>query len=220
MTVSEALLSDAAARLLRHAPGTDWWPGQPWTVAISAILVQQTTWQQAARAVSRLGDAALDPDRLRELAPGELGARIRCSGFWRRKARSIADLAATWPELNTCPFPGRRQRLLEIAGIGPETADAICCYAFDDPVLVVDAMTARLTSRLTGQPVSVRSYDALQEQWSNALDAPNNRAFRLLHAAIVEHARNICTARTPRCTGCHLHAICAHGNPSRTIASH
>ena len=40
-----------------------------------------------------------------------------------------------------------RAELLGINGIGPETADSIALYAFDKPVFVVDAYTARIMTR-------------------------------------------------------------------------
>ena len=219
MTASDTILSAAAQRLLRSAPGPDWWPGRPWTVAISAVLVQQTTWTQAWRAVERLGKAGVSPEHLLALPDGELGVSIRCSGFWRRKVRTLQQLAETWETLATATPPARRMRLLDLTGIGPETADAICCYAFGEATLVIDAMTARLTSRLTGEDIAVRDYDALQQRWTLAMPVPDNLNCKRLHAAIVEHSRTICRPRSPACSDCALRTICTTGNSTSVSAS-
>ena len=41
------------------------------------------------------------------------------------------------------PLDELRAGLLEVTGVGPETADSIFLYAFQRPVFVVDAYTRR-----------------------------------------------------------------------------
>jgi endonuclease-3 related protein len=45
------------------------------------------------------------------------------------------------------PLPALRAELRGIAGVGPETADAIVLYAAGRPIFVVDAYTKRILAR-------------------------------------------------------------------------
>jgi endonuclease-3 related protein len=66
-----------------------WWPGRtPFEVIIGAILVQNTTWTNAARAIANLREAGLlTPAALAKAPRAKLARLIRPSGYFRQKAR-------------------------------------------------------------------------------------------------------------------------------------
>lgn len=197
-----------------------WRPGEaPFEVCVGAILVQNTAWANAERALDRLRQAgALDPAAMAALEPAELEALIRPAGQFRQKAkklRAFLDLCRAAGGLNALlalPAADLRARLLQTWGIGPETADCILCYAAAREVMVVDAYTARLFRRL-GLGPEADSYDAWQ-RWLAAEAAADPRwrgAERLgrAHALIVLHAKHCCRKRAPRCGECLLRGRCA-----------
>ncbi|MCY4392333.1 MAG: endonuclease [Chloroflexi bacterium] len=188
----------------------------PFEVAVGAILVQHTTWTNAERAVERLREArVLDPDRLAGLPDDEMEELIRPSGQYRTKARKLRaflELVARHHSLEALlalPPAELRAQLLDTWGIGEETADAITLYAAGRPaVVVVDAYTRRLFSRLGLGPPPGDSYRAWQTYLAAGLpaDAP---ALARFHALVVLHARRLCLARRPRCGDCDLAPRCA-----------
>jgi endonuclease-3 related protein len=98
-----------------------------------------------------------------------------------------------------------RRHLLEVDGIGPETADSIALYAAGHPVFVVDAYTRRIFSRL-GLLAADEAYDDAQRFFVRRL--PRDAAlFNDYHAQIVRLAKEHCRAR-PLCASCPLEPVC------------
>jgi len=185
-----------------------WWPAEDaFEVMIGAILVQRTAWGNAARAIEELRKRALlEPTALAASNPEVLEQWIRSAGFFRAKARRLRELAAFTAgvggtdALATWPTDRLRAALLELEGVGPETADSILLYAFDRPVVVVDEYLRRLVGRL-GSTSPVLDDDDLRE----SIFAEIDEASRLneFHALVVEHGKRHCGSR-PRCSGCLL----------------
>lgn len=212
-TAAWALHALAAA----YGPLPAWWPAEtPFEVCVGAILVQNTTWIQTERAVTRLKEAgALDPAAILALPPEELEAYVRPSGTYRQKARRLVtfcdhlfarwggDLAAMFAQ----PTERLRAELRGIWGIGEETADSIALFAAHHPVFVVDAYTTRISRRLglVGEDATRAAVRA-----AYADDSPNDAAgMRDVHARFVIHAKTFCRA-APRCMGCPLTSRCAY----------
>jgi len=94
-----------------------------------------------------------------------------------------------------------RAELLAIKGIGPETADSILLYAFDRPVFVVDAYTARIAFRhgLIGQDVG---YEQLRELFQSNLPE-DTQLFNEYHALLVRVGKEFCRPKA-ECLTCPL----------------
>ncbi len=135
---------------LRDAYGPQsWWPaGTELEMILGAILVQNTAWTSARKALDNLSTAAkLDPAALLAIPEAELAQLIRPSGYFNSKARKLkafaqmlsdqtaGDLAA----LLAKPLNELRPLLLATHGFGPETADAVCLFADRHPTIVIDA---------------------------------------------------------------------------------
>ena len=100
-----------------------------------------------------------------------------------------------------------RRRLLEVEGIGPETADSIALYAAGHPAFVVDAYTRRVFARL-GHLSGGEPYGDVQRYFVRRL--PRDAAlFNDYHAQIVRLAKEHCRAR-PICPSCPLERVCAY----------
>jgi endonuclease-3 related protein len=94
--------------------------------------------------------------------------------------------------------------LLAIKGIGPETADSICLYAFSKPVFVVDAYTARVFGR-HGWLEPGCGYDEIQELFHGRLEK-DAVLFNEFHALLVRVGKEHCKP-TPLCAGCPLESL-------------
>lgn len=139
--------------LRRHGP-QHWWPGRSaFEIAVGAILTQHTAWTNAARAVTALrARGLLAPARLAAVPEAELAEVIRSAGTYRLKARRLRAFTAwllarfdgRFDGLRRAPLGPLRRELLEVAGLGPETVDAILLYAAHRPVFVADAYARRM----------------------------------------------------------------------------
>jgi len=183
----------------------EWWPGDPDEVMISAILTQQTRWENVERALGNLkkkGICSLDTIATADIR--DIEDAIRCTGFYRVKAKRLKFLALYVMEtyggvdkMADLSTPHLRTGLLNVSGIGEETADSILCYGLFRTSYVIDAYTERMI-RCIG--VTEKRQD-LKRLFEECL--PNdNYVYRQTHAHIVEYAKEFCGKK--RCSVCIL----------------
>ena len=84
-----------------------------------------------------------------------------------------------------------RNLLLEVNGIGPETADDILLYAFERPVFVIDSYTRRLL-KVFNLISEDEPYEVLRQFFETSLKSDVS-LFKEYHALIVRHAKEKCT---------------------------
>ena len=194
-----------------------WWPADtPFEVMLGAILTQNTNWTNVERAVAGLRSVvSLTPAGVLSLPDAKLQEAIRPSGYFRQKAarlqifcRYLLDKYDGQIEyMKGVPTRELRHELLDLAGIGPETADSILLYACALPVFVVDAYTVRLFARL-GLCEDNAKYDKVQALFMDNLD-PDVQMFNEYHALIVRHVKERCRKREPKCGDCKIRDMCA-----------
>jgi len=201
---------------LDHYGPQEWWPQTegPFEIMVGAVLVQRTSWANAARAVARLRDSRLlDHMRLARVPEPKLQTLIEPAGFYRLKAGRLQSLARSVgaaggiEALSTLATDELRDRLLEVRGVGPETADAILLYAFGRPVVVVDAYLRRILERV-GSPRSKLTDEAIRADVLAHLDDASR--LNEWHALAVAHAKTSCRS-APVCERCCVRRFCATG---------
>ncbi|MDP2652988.1 MAG: endonuclease III domain-containing protein [Candidatus Omnitrophota bacterium] len=191
-----------------------WWPGEtPFEVIVGAILTQNTNWRNVEKAIANLKEARLmSPAGLRSVSSARLSRLIRPSGYFNIKAGRLknfirllfSEYDGRLDEMGREPLDALRKKLLEVKGIGPETADSILLYAFGKPVFVVDAYTKRVffRHRIIGAGTE---YHGVQKIFREGL--PEDAAlFNEYHALIVRLGKDHCRTR-PRCAECPLNGL-------------
>jgi endonuclease III related protein len=206
-----SLLMEIFDKLLKAFGPRHWWPGEsPFEVMVGAILTQNTSWKNVEKAIQRLkARKVLTPDGIHRLKTSDLASLIRSSGFYRIKAdrlKSFVDFLFEEFEgkierMKKERFEGLRKRLLEVKGIGQETADSILLYALQKPVFVVDAYTRRVLSR-HGMISNRASYEEVQKLFTRHL-SPDEKLFNEYHALLVHVAKSACK-KIPKCDICPL----------------
>lgn len=190
-----------------------WWPGRSrFEIVAGAILTQNTSWSNAEKAIRALAAAgALSPEAIREAPLPRLARLVRSCGTYNVKARRLKRFVAwlferfdgSLDRMFARPWRDLREELLEIPGIGPETADAILLYAGGQPTFVVDTYTHRVLSR-HGLVPEEASYDEMKALFEDNLP-PDPDLFNDYHAQIVRVGKEFCRKTEPRCdAGCPL----------------
>ncbi len=192
-----------------------WWPkDRPFEVIIGAILTQQSTWTNVEKALSNLKEAnVLTPKDIVELPLDDLKQIIKPSGFFNQKAerlRKISEylLVTYGGELELLFSKDKkilRKELLELNGIGDETADSIILYAAEKTEFVVDAYTKRIYSRLKIVEEKIR-YDDLKKYIINEIPE-DLLIYQEFHGLIILLGKNICK-KNPNCKECPLSSGC------------
>ena len=209
-----ATFKDIYDILLAHYGPQHWWPAETaFEVMIGAVLVQNTAWQNASKAIDNLKNAGLmSALAICDASSERLASLIVSSGYFNIKTQRLKALCGWLLEKGDIPSikdqsPGAlRKDLLGIHGIGNETADDILLYALEKPIFVIDAYTRRIFSRL-GLVEHDASYNVLQNSFQQALDN-DVYLFNEYHALIVAHGKNICQKK-PICVKCCLQQHCA-----------
>lgn len=191
---------------------SNWWPGDsPFEIAVGAILTQNTNWRNVEKAIDNLKTAALlSPEDMYGASPKELAELIRPAGYYNIKARRLRNFLEFLKietkfdllSLKKRELHELRPKILEINGIGPETADAILLYALEFPTFVVDTYTFRMMHR-HGFVWEEMQYHDLQALFMDAL--PEDVAlYNEYHALIVRVGKNWCKKKAGLCESCPL----------------
>jgi len=218
--------------LFSHFGRLQWWPvdqdyhqkqgSDPrFEIIVGAILTQNTAWSNVETALNELKQRKLlSIDALSKVESSQLTQYIKSSGFFNQKAQRLqlfsAYLVDTYQgDISTMfatPLSELRQELLNLNGIGPETADSILLYAGNHPVFVVDAYTKRLCQRL---PIVVNNieYESIQSHFEQQLTQVYEKnqlvdVYQQFHAAIVEQAKQFCRTK-PLCQLCPIQNQCS-----------
>ena len=191
-----------------------WWPGQTqFEIITGAILTQNTSWANVEKAIANLKSAGcLTPKKLHQLDVSQLAEYIRPAGYYNIKTKRLKNFI-NWLFDNYDGQPANlenidtgqlRAELLAINGIGFETADSILLYAFERPVFVIDAYTARIAFRhQLIEPDAV--YEQLRELFQSNLPE-DTQLFNEYHALLVRAGKEFCKPKA-RCPSCPLEKL-------------
>lgn len=198
-----------------------WWPAEhAFEVIVGAYLTQNTSWKAVERSLENLRAAgALTLPGLRELSLEALTDAIRPSGFFTRKAPALKAFVAFLDEefggsldrMAAAPTPSLRTQLLQLPGVGCETADAILLYALGHAIPVADEYLRRIAERhslIEPAPNHNREgYEALvqitRDAFAGDLTKDRARLYNEFHALAVQVGKRHC-GRVAKCDGCPL----------------
>ncbi len=207
--------------MLDHFGPQHWWPGDSaLEIAIGAILTQNTSWQNVAKAIANLKKhGAMDAHALDRLPLAELAELIRPAGYFRLKAKRLKNFVrwlidrfdGSMDAMAAVSLSTLREELLTINGIGPETADSILLYAAGKSTFVVDAYTHRIAVR-HGWIESEAGYDELKDYFESRL-ADDAATLGEMHALIVAVGKKLCRRREAKCDDCPLKPFLPDGGP-------
>lgn len=198
-------------RLDDHFGSLRWWPADsPFEIVVGAILTQNTAWRNVTYAIKNLKKAGLlHPQGIYETPLDTLAVLIRSSGYYHVKARRLAafvrflyeEYAGVLDNMFAQDYRPLRMKLLQIHGIGEETADSILLYAGGKPIFVIDAYTRRILERhglLSGK----ERYADIQALFMDSLPTSTS-LFNQYHALLVHAGKAFC-GTDRHCEACPL----------------
>ena len=164
----------------------------PYAILVSEVMLQQT---QVGRVIERY-EAWLErwptPAALARAPTADILRAWSGLGY-NRRALNLQRAARRVVELGA--FPREIAELERLPGVGPYTARAIACFAFDAQVTAPDTNVRRVLERTLGA-VDVPPPAGRAWEWNQAL---------------FDLGAQVCLARVPRCERCPLAGLC----PSR-----
>ena len=187
MSAAGELLAWAAA----HGRDLPWRTTRdPYLILVSEVMLQQTQADRVIPFYQRFIERFPDTGALAQAGDDELHRIWKGLGYPSRADRLRAAcqvvVAKGWPEdLRTLP------------GVGPYTAAAVGCFAFDRPTPPVDTNLARVYARREGLARPVHAAAVAELARVDLQEHPGAVA-----NALMDLGATVCTARVAQCSRC------------------
>ena len=174
-----------------------------WQILVSEFMLQQTpvarvvpVWTDWVRRwpTASATAAASAADVLR--AWGKLG--------YPRRAKRLHECATVIARDHHDVVPEDIDTLLTLPGIGSYTARAVACFAYRQPVPVVDTNVRRVVARAVHGLADAGAPSVTRDHADVSALLPSEDAVPRFSVALMELGATVCTARTPRCGLCPL----------------
>ena len=191
----------------------------PWrlpTVSSFQLLITEMLLRQTrAVQVERLWDGFMSsfgsPSSLVEAPSKAIFDAVEELGFGNQRTKALKAAATHLVEEHGGELPNSEEDLLAIPHVGLYTARAVRCFAYGEPVPVVDTNIVRLFCRLTGRSVKrpdVRRINWVWEEASALLSRENPAAHNY---GLLDFNAQVCLPRKPKCAECPLADDCEYG---------
>jgi endonuclease III len=180
----------------------------------ATILSAQCTDKRVNMVTPALFARYPDARALADAKQEDVEELIKSTGFFRNKAKSLIGMARALVERHGGEVPPEMDALVVLPGVGRKTANVILGNAFGrNDGIVVDTHVTRLSNRLalTSGADAVKIERALiplfpREHWT------------MLSHLLIEHGRQVCDARKPKCGECLLADVCPSSELPTSVA--
>jgi A/G-specific adenine glycosylase len=187
----------------------------PWRILVSEVMLQQIQVKRAVPFYEAFVGRFATP---RALAEAPLAEAIRVWGSLGRYRRvvSLHRTARILIEEFGGEVPSDPVVLVTLPGIGPYTAGAVACFAFEQDVAFVDTNVRRVLHRLFfGSEIPEPSAKEKQLLSTAETLVPSGHGWKW-GQSVIEFGALHCTARTPLCESCPLSNLCVARPAIRT----
>jgi endonuclease-3 len=176
----------------------------PWELLMATILSAQCTDVRVNLVTPELFRRFPTPAAMAKATLPQLEALIRSTGFYHNKAKSIQGAARKVVEEFGGEIPQTLAELITLPGVARKTASVVLGVSFGKAEgVVVDTHVFRIARRL-----GLAKGDTPQKVEQELMRIlPQSRWISFSHQ-IIQHGREVCEARKPRCERCNLEQIC------------
>lgn len=175
----------------------------PFKVLVATILSARTKDEVTAIAARRLFAKAGTIEQLAQISTDELEKLIYPVGFFRTKAKHLAELPAALQTQCDGKVPDEIDQLLKLPGVGRKTANLVVAMAFDKPAICVDTHVHRIMN-IWGY---VQTVTPLQTEVALRAKLPQKYWIRI-NSLLVAFGQGTCKPLYPHCDRCVLAASC------------
>jgi A/G-specific adenine glycosylase len=133
-------------------------------------------------------------------------------GYYAR-ARNLHATARLVLDRHRRRFPDVIGQMRRLPGVGRYTANAIATFAFDQPVPIVEANSARVLSRLFDLRIPIDSSAGQSRIWTHAAELVPKKSAATYNSALLDLGALVCLPRNPKCTLCPVKKFCRARDP-------
>lgn len=179
--------------------------GDPFRLLVMAILSAQCTDVRVNIVSKTLFEKLPDAKAMAESKEGELEELIRSVGLYNSKAKNLRACAKRICDTYEGKVPKEMEDLLTLGGVGRKVANLVRGDIYGLGGIVADTHCIRITHRLglTTKPEPLTTERELDKL------IPKNEQSDFCHR-IVMFGRDVCTARSPKCSECEMQSVCKY----------
>lgn len=174
----------------------------PFKVLVATILSARTKDETTAKAAERLFAQAPDVVSLARLSAEEIRPLIYPVGFFKNKARYLAQLPAALARHDNL-VPANMKDLLALPGVGRKTANLVLCVAFGQDAICVDTHVHRIMNiwGYVQTKTPEKTEMALREKLPR-------RYWQKVNSILVAFGQGTCKPVSPHCDRCVVADYC------------
>ena len=143
------------------------------------------------------------PEDIVKVPLEELEKDISSINFYRRKAKLIKKCCEALVEEFGGRIPESVEDMVKLPGVGRKTANMVLGGAFGLPAIIVDRHVLRVSQRIGF--TDKKDPDKVEEELRRIVPEDKWTKFSFL---LLNHGKNICTARDPKCGECPICEVC------------
>jgi endonuclease-3 len=176
----------------------------PWELLVATILSAQCTDVRVNMVTPELFKRFPSPAAMAKAELPELIEIIRTTGFFNNKAKSIKGAAQAIVDRFGGKVPETLAELIMVPGAARKTANVVLGVSYGKAEgVVVDTHVFRISRRLD----LTKSDTAEKVEQDLMRILPKDHWIRFSHQ-VIQHGRQVCIARNPKCDKCNLETLC------------
>ncbi len=179
----------------------------PWRLLVMARLSAQCTDERVNMVSEGLFAALPTPQAMADAPLEQIEGLIKSCGLYRGKAKSIRDASRILCEQYGGKVPDTMEALLALPGVGRKIANLILGDVYGKGGIVADTHCMRICGRLGFYPADKKNPLLTEKVMDQLVQRQEQSAF--CHRLVL-FGRDVCTARSPKCTLCSLRDLCKY----------
>ena len=184
----------------------------PLECVVAVVLSAQSTDVKVNEVTKGLFRKYRRPQDYLKVPEEELQRDIHATGFFRQKTRALRGMAQKLLEDYSGEVPKTIKELITLPGVARKTANIVQSNCFPeearrdpDAGIAVDTHVGRLAVRLGLTDHGPKDAEKIERDLMELVPKKHWPRFPYL---LIEHGRNVCLAKQPRCEDCAVEALC------------
>lgn len=179
-------------------------------ILLSEVLLKKTTRKQVASEWKNILMSYKNFEDLRKSNLRSLKKVLKPLGLEHTRSKNLKEISKKILNDFGGKVPSTKDDLLSLPGVGPYTANAVLCFAFQHDVSMVDTNIMRVVKRIFSIVTNKTRERTDKKIWRFVEDLPPKGRGKAFNYAILDFASEVCTAKNPKCPTCPMRKICGY----------
>jgi endonuclease III len=178
----------------------------PFQLLVATVLSAQATDVQVNKITPMLFEKYPDAKSMASARISYLERLVKSTGFYHVKARRIKDISKQILSRFDGNVPETMEALLTLKGVGRKTANIVLSAGYGKiEGIAVDTHVFRLSKR-----IGLSDQNTAERIESDLMRITPKELWPRLSMLLIFHGRQICFARSPKCSECLLNSKCLY----------